>query len=126
MLGDEILRAEQEKIKRLIALGLGRYDAVQAVDSGLELPAEPVHQEPVSRPNRWRRTTRGLAPGIVHRDSRVAPESGAPDMPRARELARSAAQRLKELEPRIVFVPTELNFGRVDALRLVDKVISVM
>jgi hypothetical protein len=46
MSGDEIVRTEQEKIKRLIALGLGRYEAVQAVDSGLDLPAEPLHQEP--------------------------------------------------------------------------------
>jgi hypothetical protein len=32
MSADEIVRAEKAEIERLIALGLGRYDAVQAVD----------------------------------------------------------------------------------------------
>jgi hypothetical protein len=32
MSADEIVRAEQEQIEQLVALGLGRYDAVRAVD----------------------------------------------------------------------------------------------
>lgn len=47
MSGDEIVRGEQERIERLVALGFGRYEAIQAVDAGSDLSAEPLHQQPV-------------------------------------------------------------------------------
>jgi len=33
---DEIVRAEKFKIERFIALGLGRYDAIRAVEDGID------------------------------------------------------------------------------------------
>jgi hypothetical protein len=33
--GDEIIRVEQHQIEQLVALGLRRYEAIQAVDAGL-------------------------------------------------------------------------------------------
>jgi hypothetical protein len=33
---DEILRVEEYKIERFIALGLGRYDAIRAVEAGID------------------------------------------------------------------------------------------
>jgi hypothetical protein len=33
---DEIVRVEEYKIERFVALGLGRYDAIQAVDAGID------------------------------------------------------------------------------------------
>ncbi len=37
--GDEIIRVEKHKIEQFVALGLGRYDAVTAVDAGIDLKA---------------------------------------------------------------------------------------
>lgn len=34
--GDETVRVEEYKIERFEALGLGRYDAVRAVESGID------------------------------------------------------------------------------------------
>ncbi|HSP71265.1 MAG TPA: hypothetical protein VLN26_02790 [Gaiellaceae bacterium] len=34
--GDEILRVEGYKIERFVALGLGRYDAIKAVEAGID------------------------------------------------------------------------------------------
>lgn len=34
--GDETVRVEEYKIERFEALGLGRYDAIQAVESGID------------------------------------------------------------------------------------------
>jgi hypothetical protein len=36
MTGDEIVRVEEFKIKRFMALGLGRYEAIGAVDDGID------------------------------------------------------------------------------------------
>jgi hypothetical protein len=36
---DEIVRAEEFKIERFMALGLGRYEAIRAVDDGIDLHA---------------------------------------------------------------------------------------
>jgi hypothetical protein len=33
--GDEIIRVEQHQIEQLVALGLRRYEAIEAVDAGL-------------------------------------------------------------------------------------------
>ena len=37
MSGDEIVRVEKFKIERFMALGFGRYQAIQAVDNALDL-----------------------------------------------------------------------------------------
>ena len=37
MSGDEIVRVEKFKIERFMALGLGRYQAIRAVEDGLDL-----------------------------------------------------------------------------------------
>jgi len=34
--GDEIIRVEKYKIEQFVALGLGRYDAIKAVDAGID------------------------------------------------------------------------------------------
>ena len=34
--GDEIVRVEEYKIERFEALGLGRYDAIRAVEAGID------------------------------------------------------------------------------------------
>ena len=44
---DAIVKAEMSEIERLVALGLGRYEAIQAVEAGLdsravESPVEPA------------------------------------------------------------------------------------
>jgi hypothetical protein len=36
MSGDEIVRAEKFKIERFMALGLGRYQAIRAVEDALD------------------------------------------------------------------------------------------
>ena len=36
MAGDEIIRVEKDSIERFVALGLGRYDAINAVDAGID------------------------------------------------------------------------------------------
>jgi hypothetical protein len=36
MAGDEIVRVEQYEIEQFVALGLGRYDAIRAVDAGID------------------------------------------------------------------------------------------
>jgi len=36
MTGDEIVRVEEYKIKRFMALGLGRYEAIRAVEDAIE------------------------------------------------------------------------------------------
>jgi hypothetical protein len=36
MSADEIVRVEMNKIERFVALGLGRYEAIQAVEAGIE------------------------------------------------------------------------------------------
>ena len=36
MAGDEIIRVEKDSIERFVALGLGRYDAISAVDAGID------------------------------------------------------------------------------------------
>jgi len=36
MSSDELVRAESTEIDRLVALGLGRYDAIRAVEGGLD------------------------------------------------------------------------------------------
>ncbi len=36
MSGDEIVRVEKFKIERFMALGLGRYQAIRAVDDALD------------------------------------------------------------------------------------------
>jgi hypothetical protein len=37
--GDEIIRVEQHQIEQLVALGLRRYEAIEAVDAGLDRQA---------------------------------------------------------------------------------------
>jgi hypothetical protein len=37
--GDEILRVEELKIGRFMALGLGRYEAIRAVEDGIDCHA---------------------------------------------------------------------------------------
>jgi hypothetical protein len=37
MSGDEIVRVEKFKIERFMALGLGRYQAIRAVEDALDL-----------------------------------------------------------------------------------------
>ena len=39
MAGDEIIKIETDNIERLVALGLGRYDAITAVDAGIDSQA---------------------------------------------------------------------------------------
>jgi hypothetical protein len=34
--GDEIVKLEEYKIERFVALGLGRYDAIRAVEAGVD------------------------------------------------------------------------------------------
>jgi len=34
--GDEIVRVEELEIERFVALGLGRYDAIRAVEDGID------------------------------------------------------------------------------------------
>jgi hypothetical protein len=36
MAGDEIIKVEKDNIDRFVALGLGRYDAISAVDAGID------------------------------------------------------------------------------------------
>ena len=36
MTGDEIVRVEQSKIERFMALGLGRYEAIRAVEDAVD------------------------------------------------------------------------------------------
>lgn len=36
MTGDEIVRAEEFKIERFMALGLGRYEAIRAVEDSID------------------------------------------------------------------------------------------
>jgi hypothetical protein len=36
MTGDEIVRVEEFKIKRFMALGLGRYEAIRAVEDAID------------------------------------------------------------------------------------------
>jgi hypothetical protein len=36
MAGDEIIKIEKDSIDRFVALGLGRYDAITAVDAGID------------------------------------------------------------------------------------------
>jgi hypothetical protein len=36
MSGDEIVKVEKSKIERFVALGLGRYEAIRAVEDGRE------------------------------------------------------------------------------------------
>lgn len=36
MSGDEVIRVERDKIERFVALGVGRFDAINAVDAGLD------------------------------------------------------------------------------------------
>jgi hypothetical protein len=36
MTGDEIVRAEEFKIERFMALGLGRYEAIRAVEAAID------------------------------------------------------------------------------------------
>jgi hypothetical protein len=36
MTGDEIVRVEELKIKRFMALGLGRYEAIRAVEAAID------------------------------------------------------------------------------------------
>jgi len=36
MTADEIVRAEEFKIERFMALGLGRYEAIRAVDAAID------------------------------------------------------------------------------------------
>ena len=36
MAGDEIIKVEKDNIERFVALGLGRYDAITAVDAGID------------------------------------------------------------------------------------------
>ncbi len=33
---DELVKVEEYKIERFVALGLGRYDAIRAVDAGID------------------------------------------------------------------------------------------
>jgi hypothetical protein len=35
--GDEIVRVEAYEIRRFVALGLGRYDAIRAVEAGIDV-----------------------------------------------------------------------------------------
>jgi len=39
MAGDDIVKLEQQQIDRFIALGLGRYDAIKALEAGLDVQA---------------------------------------------------------------------------------------
>jgi hypothetical protein len=39
MTGDEIVRVEEFKIRRFMALGLGRYEAIKAVEAAIDLQA---------------------------------------------------------------------------------------
>lgn len=36
MTGDEIVRVEERKIERFMALGLGRYEAIRAVEDAID------------------------------------------------------------------------------------------
>ena len=36
MSGDEMVRVERDKIEQFVALGLGRFDAISAVDRGID------------------------------------------------------------------------------------------
>ena len=36
MSGDEMVRVERDKIEQFVALGLGRFDAINAVDAGID------------------------------------------------------------------------------------------
>ena len=36
MSGDEMVRVERDKIEQFVALGLGRFDAITAVDAGID------------------------------------------------------------------------------------------
>ena len=36
MTGDEIVRVEESKIERFMALGLGRYEAIRAVEDAID------------------------------------------------------------------------------------------
>jgi hypothetical protein len=36
MTGDEIIRVEESKIERFMALGLGRYEAIRAVEDAID------------------------------------------------------------------------------------------
>jgi hypothetical protein len=40
--GDEILRGETHEIQRFVALGLGPYDAIRAVEAGVDPQAVAV------------------------------------------------------------------------------------
>jgi hypothetical protein len=53
---DEIVKAEMSRIDRLVALGLGRYEAIKAVEAGLDRntlerldPQSAVRPEPGSQ-----------------------------------------------------------------------------
>jgi hypothetical protein len=35
---DHIVKVEMFKIEQLVALGLGRYEAIQAVEAGIDVP----------------------------------------------------------------------------------------
>ena len=39
MIADEIVRAEESKTEQFIALGLGRYEAIRAVEEGIDWSA---------------------------------------------------------------------------------------
>lgn len=39
MSGDEVVRSERDEISRFVALGLGPYEAILAVESGLDSTA---------------------------------------------------------------------------------------
>jgi len=39
MAGDDIVKIEQREIERLIALGFGRYEAIELVDAGIAVSA---------------------------------------------------------------------------------------
>jgi len=51
MSADEIVRIEKSKIERFMALGLGRYEAIRAVEDALDLRmvAAPRHESEPSR-----------------------------------------------------------------------------
>ncbi len=36
---DHIVKVEMFKIEQLVALGFGRYEAIQAVEAGIDVPA---------------------------------------------------------------------------------------
>jgi hypothetical protein len=47
---DEIVRVEKSKIERFMALGLGRYEAIRAVEDALDIEAVRRESQATSKP----------------------------------------------------------------------------